>query len=358
MMDTQHAEADPTVAAEATIVRPATDEDAAAWDGFVHQTPEATFFHRFGWRSVLTQAFGQRAPYLVARRGDRVVGVLPLVHMRSLLFGNALISTAYCMEGGPLAVDAAAYAALDEAAAALMDGSGASYLEYRGRKATRPGWTVKSGLYATFARPLSADDKENLQAIPRKQRAVVRKTLEGSLLSEVDTDPARFYRLYAESVRNLGTPMFPRRYFQLLQQAFGADCDIVTIIDEGRPVSSVLSFYFRDTVLPYYQGGTVDARRSGANDFLYWEVMRRAALRGYRRFDFGRSKAGTGPFAFKKNWGFEPDWLEYEYRLKPGTELPEKNPLNPKYALMIKAWQKLPLPVANFIGPFLIRSLG
>ena len=357
-MDKQHAGADPIAADGATLVRPGADADAVAWDDFIAGHPEATFFHRFAWRSVLETAFGQRAPYLIAYRGDRVVGVLPLVHMRSLLFGNALISTAYCMEGGPLAADAAAHAALDTAAAALMDQSGAAYLEYRSRKATRPGWTAKTGLYATFARPLSADDKDNLQAIPRKQRAVIRKTLEGPLVSEVDADPARFYRLYSESVRNLGTPMFPRGYFPLLQKAFGTDCDIVTILDAGRPVSSVLSFYFRDTVMPYYQGGTVDARRSGANDFLYWEVMRRAALRGYRRFDFGRSKAGTGAFAFKKNWGFEPDWLEYEYRLKPDTELPEKNPLNPKYALMIRAWQKLPLPVANFIGPFLIRSLG
>ncbi|HVJ52748.1 MAG TPA: FemAB family XrtA/PEP-CTERM system-associated protein [Aliidongia sp.] len=349
---------EPGIASGPVTVRPCTEADGPAWDAFVAAAPDATFFHRFGWRHVLQTAFGQRAPYLIALRGERVAGVLPLVHMRSRLFGNALISTAYCMEGGPLAGDPVAAAALDQAASALMDSTGAAYLEYRSRTAARPDWLVKSGLYATFARPLSAEDKDNLQAIPRKQRAVVRKTLESALVSEVDEDPARFFRVYSESVRNLGTPMFPRRYFKLLKAAFGSDCDIVTILDGGEPVSAVLNFYFRDTVMPYYGGGTVGARRNGANDFLYWEVMRRAAARGYRRFDFGRSKAGTGAFNFKKNWGFEPDWLNYEYRLKPGTEMPEKNPLNPKYALMIKAWQKLPLPVANFIGPFLIRSLG
>ncbi len=348
----------PGIAARPVSVRQAVAADAAAWDAFVARMPDATFFHRFGWRRVLGTAFGQATPYLVAERGGDIVGILPLAHLKSLLFGNALISTAYCMEGGPLAADDAAAKALDAAAAALMDSVGADYLEYRSRKAAREGWAVKSGLYATFARSLSADDKDNLQAIPRKQRAVVRKTLEGNLKSEVDADPARVYRVYSESVRNLGTPMFPKRYFHLLMESFGSDCDVVTILDDGRPVSAVMNFYFRDTVMPYYGGGTFDARRSGANDFLYWEVMRRAALRGCRRFDFGRSKAGTGAFSFKKNWGFEPDWLEYEYRLKPGTELPEKNPLNPKYALMIKAWQKLPLPVANFVGPFLSRSLG
>jgi FemAB-related protein (PEP-CTERM system-associated) len=340
------------------VVRSMSPADEEAWDRFVFAAPDATFFHRAGWRHVIESVFGQRTHYLYAARGDVITGILPLVHMRSRLFGNALISTAFCMEGGPVAGDAESMAALDEAAVALMASSGASYLEYRTRQATRPGWSVKSGLYAMFTRPLSADDKENLLAIPRKQRAVVRKTLEGSLVSAVDGDPKRFFRVYSESVRNLGTPMFPRRYFTALQRAFGADCDIVTILDGDRPVSAALNFYFRDTVMPYYGGGTVDARRNGANDFLYWEIMRRAAARGYRRFDFGRSKAGTGAFAFKKNWGFEPAWLDYEYRLKPGTEMPEKNPLNPKYALLIKAWQKLPLPVANFIGPFLIRNLG
>jgi FemAB-related protein (PEP-CTERM system-associated) len=159
-------------------------------------------------------------------------------------------------------------------------------------------------------------------------------------------------------VRNLGTPVFSRRYFEALLKTFGQDCDVVIILDAGEPVSAVMNFYFRDTVLPYYGGGTHAARRSGANDFLYWETMRRAAARGYRRFDFGRSKAGTGAFAFKKNWGFEPEWLEYEFYLKPGTAMPEKNPNNPKFAPLIEIWKRLPLPVANFIGPFLVRSLG
>jgi len=162
----------------------------------------------------------------------------------------------------------------------------------------------------------------------------------------------------AHGVRNLGTPVFAKSYFARLKNSFGPDCDIVVIRQDGAPVSAVLNFYHKDTVLPYYGGGTAAARRSGANDFLYWEVMRRAALRGYRRFDFGRSKAGTGAFAFKKNWGFEPQWLEYEYHFAPGETMPDKNPLNPKYRLFIETWKKLPLPLANFIGPFLIRGLG
>jgi hypothetical protein len=119
-----------------------------------------------------------------------------------------------------------------------------------------------------------------------------------------------------------------------------------------------MNFYFKDTVMPYYGGGSPLARRNGANDFLYWEVMRRAAERGYRRFDFGRSKAQTGAFAFKKNWGFEPQWLEYEYWLRDGAALPNKNPNNPRYRFLIEAWKRLPLPLANLLGPLLIRGLG
>jgi len=339
-------------------VTPLTEGRAAQWDAFVMAAEGGTFFHRAGWQSIFRDVFRLEPHFLLAERDGAIVGVLPLAHQKSLLFGNAMIAAPFCVEGGTLAADSEARAALDAAAIALMQSRGASSLEFRSRNATREGWAVRKDLYATFSRPLSESDEENLKAIPRKQRAVVRKTLQGGLTSEIDRDAGRLFRVYSESVRNLGTPVFPRKYFEALLKVFGEDCDIVTILDAGAPVSSVMNFYFRDTVLPYYGGGTTAARRSGANDFLYWETMRRAALRGYRRFDFGRSKAGTGAFAFKKNWGFEPEWLEYEFYLKPGTAMPEKNPNNPKFALLIDIWKKLPLPVANFIGPFLVRSLG
>lgn len=337
---------------------PLTDARANEWDAFVHAAEGGTFFHRAGWQTIFRDVFRLDPHFLFAERDGRIAGVLPLVHQKSLLFGNALIAAPFCVEGGSLAGDDEARTALDNAAIALMKEKGAASLEFRSRKATRPGWAVRKDLYATFSRPLSESDDENLKAIPRKQRAVVRKTLQGPLTSEIDRDAARLFRVYSESVRNLGTPVFPRRYFETLLKVFGEDCDIVTILDAGEPVSAVMNFYFRDTVLPYYGGGTFGARKNGANDFLYWETMRRAAARGYRRFDFGRSKANTGAFSFKKNWGFEPEWLEYEFHLKPGTAMPEKNPNNPKFAPLIEIWKRLPLPIANLIGPFLVRGLG
>lgn len=339
-------------------VRPFRDGDETRWDRFVLECERGSFFHRVGWRAIFKDIFKLEPRYLLAERNEAVVGVLPLVYQRSLLFGNALSAAPFCVEGGPLAVDRDVDAALTLAALAMQEETKAPYLEFRSKRASHPGWIAKKELYATFAGPITADDKANLLAIPRKQRAVVRKTLEGPLVSHIDPDVDRLFDVYAESVRNLGTPVFPKRYFSALKHTFGTDCDIVVVTDAGKPVSAVLNFYHKDTVLPYYGGGTTEARRNGANDFLYWEVIRRASGRGYGRFDFGRSKAGTGAFAFKKNWGFEPEWLEYEYHLGPGCSLPDKNPLNPKYSLLIEGWKRLPLPLANFIGPLLVRGLG
>ena len=132
----------------------------------------------------------------------------------------------------------------------------------------------------------------------------------------------------------------------------------MTVTHSGKAVASVLNFYFRDEVLPFYGGGVRAARALAANDFLYWEVMRRACERGYRSFDFGRSKVGTGSFAFKCNWGFEPTALAYQFRLASGRTLPDLNPLNPRFASLIAAWKKLPLTLATRLGPLIVRGIG
>src|SRR5262249_10180155 len=158
----------------------------------------------------------------------------------------------------------------------------------------------------------------------------------------------RFFALFADNVHRQGTPALPRRYFALLRETFRDDCAVLTVLDQaGAPVSSVLTFYWRDEVLPYYAGDAVAARELAANDFKYWELMRQAGERGLKVFDYGRSKRGTGSFDFKKNWGFEPQPLHYEYLLVKGKSVPEVNPLNPKYRLFINTWQRMPLALAN-----------
>ena len=210
----------------------------------------------------------------------------------------------------------------------------------------------------TFRKEILPNVESNLANIPRKQRAMVRKGIKAGLESQVDTSVDRLHKIYAASVHRLGTPVFSRGYFRNLKNEFGDDCEVLTVLHQGQAVSSVMSFFFRDEVLPYYGGSHAEARTVAANDFMYWELMRRSCEKGYRVFDFGRSKRGTGSFAFKKNWGFEPQTLYYECFLRHGDRIPDVNPMNPKYRLFIGMWKKLPLPTANYIGPLIARSLG
>ena len=330
-----------------------------AWDDFVRTMPGGTFFHLAAWRQVIAHAFGHRTYYVLTERDGAITGVLPLVHMKTRLFGNMLISNPFCVYGGPLAADAESAAALHEHAAWLMSRLGAMAVEFRFLGPVESDWLARPDLYVTFRKPIAPDDAANMKAIPRKQRAMVRKGIQNGLTSVVSTEHVdQFHRIYAESVRNLGTPVFSRVYFRLLVTTFRDCCDIVTVLNDGRPIAAVLNFYFSDQVLPYYGGGKAVARSLAANDFMYWEVMRRAAARGFRLFDFGRSKLGTGACAFKQNWGFAPEKLHYRYKLRPGASIPDYNPLNPKYRLMIAVWKRLPLPLAGLIGPHIVRGIG
>ena len=340
------------------IVRILEPGDEARWDAFVDANPEATFFHLSGWRRVIENAFRHKTYYAMAERNRAITGVLPLTLVKTRLFGASLISNAFCVYGGPVGADNESLQALENFAVRLMAELKVPVLEFRSFKEDRADWPSRGDLYATFRKPIDPSHDANLKAIPRKQRAMVRRGIQNGLQSEIDNDIERLYRVYAESVRNLGTPVFPKKYFEFLRAEFPERSDIVTITSDGKPVASVMNFYFREEVLPYYGGGTADARRLAANDFMYWEVMRRACERGFRLFDFGRSKAGTGAYDFKRYWGFEPTPLVYQYRLAAGHKIPDLNPLNPKLRLFVEMWKRLPLSVASRLGPPIVRGLA
>jgi len=290
-----------------------------------------------------------------------LVGVLPLTEMRSPLFGRALVSTGFGVGGGILAHSESAIASLGSAAWDLAGELRCPTLDLRGGPAAGKEWIVDDTTYLGFARPLAGDDEAELVAIPRKQRAEVRKALASDLDLKIGTGPddvRDHFRVYAESVRNLGTPVFPRALFQAVIDVFGDAADILTILSDGRPVASVLSLYFNGTVYPYWGGGTHAARALRANDAMYFALMSHARARGCTRFDFGRSKAGTGAAAFKKNWGFEPTQLVYHRRTAAGEAPRDINPLSPRYRLKVAAWKRLPLWAANQVGPMISRGLG
>lgn len=324
---------------------------------FLADEADAEPFHRPEWSLAVERGCNQRSHYLLAEgTADEIQGILSLTEIRSRLFGSALVSTGFGVGGGILARSHDAAEALAEAAWTLAQAHGCPSVELRGGRGP-DGWEAKEGVYAGFVRDLAAGEQEILKAIPRKQRAEVRRAQGFGL--DVRTgvtaeDRSAHYAVYSESVRNLGTPVFPRRLFEAMLDAFGSDADILTVSRCGEPIASVLSLYHRGTVYPYWGGGTRAARTWRANELLYFELMRHAAARGCTRFDFGRSKVGTGAFAFKKNWGFEPEPLVYWTR----GQARETNPLSPKYRLRVKAWKKLPLKIANLLGPAIARGLG
>ncbi|OHD04233.1 MAG: FemAB [Sphingopyxis sp. RIFCSPHIGHO2_01_FULL_65_24] len=335
--------------------------DDAAWDAYVAAHPDATPFHTRAWCEAITRATGHKH-HLIAQRdaAGQIVGLLPLHHVRSPLFGQALVASGFAVGGGLLADSADIAAVLADAAIDLAGSLGVPSIELRGGSLPE-GWPIEEDVYAGFARDLASDEEAELLAIPRKQRAEVRKALGSDLKVTVGTDEAHradHYRVYATSVRNLGTPVFPKSLFSHVLDAFGSDADILNVRNDREVVASVLSLYWRGTVMPYWGGGLASARSLRANEMMYFALMNHARSRGCTRFDFGRSKLGTGPYSYKKNWGFEPEALTYARWLAEGETPRDTNPTSAKYRLQVDLWKKLPLWAANRIGPLIARGLG
>ena len=330
-------------------------------DAFVRSIPGAQPFHRPQWSRAVQKGCGQAARYLVTEdESGAIIGVLPLSVIRSRLFGSALVSTGFGVSGGILVRDDVAIQALADSAWALALELDCPRVELRGGPLPS-GWQRREGVYCNFAKALPRGDEAILGSIPRRQRAEVRRAFGFGLDVTIGRDAKHrqtHYSLYAESVRNLGTPVFPRGLFEAMLDEYGEDADITIAAKDGRPLYSVLSFYFDDTVYLYWGGGNRDSRKWRATELAYFELMRHAAGRGCTRFDFGRSKAGTGAYKFKKNWGFEPQPMVYGLRTADGAAPREINPLHPRYRLQVAVWKRLPLWLANRIGPPIARGLG
>lgn len=337
--------------------------EAARIEAFVSAHPAGTPFHRVAWLEAVAAGTGNRALALVVERHGEIVAYLPLNEIHSPIFGRLLASSGFSVDGGLLAsegVDVDAILAMTEDQALRRS---CPAIELRGGvlPSARAGWKLKTESHCGFVMPLAADDEAQLLAIPRKQRAEVRKGLANAFDIEIGTsgrDRAAHYAVYAESVRNLGTPVFPRALFDAVLDRFGGDADILTVRHDGQAVASVLSLYHRGSVMPYWGGGTKAARFLRANDRMYFELMLHARGRGCSHFDFGRSKTNSGAYHFKRNWGFEPEPLTYATWTAPGEAPRDADPTSKKHALQIAIWQKLPLALANRLGPLIARGLG
>ncbi len=328
------------------------------WDAFVHQCSIGTFFHLSGWKRVIEQAYGHKCHFLYAEKNGDIVGVLPLAHQRSLLFGSALISLPFCVYGGVASDDTDIMDKLEDVAITLAEQLNVDYLELR-YPFERQNRLTERCAHSTFGYELAEDDAGILAGIKKNARAVIRNSMKNDLEFTVSGDVDESYEIYSESVRNLGTPVFPKNYFRTLKDVFGDQCEVLTVTHEGKSVSSVLSFYYKGEVLPYYGGGTPEARNLKSNDFMYYQLMCHArANKACNRFDFGRSKNDSGAYKYKKNYGMTPVPLHYQFYLVKADQLPNLSPNNPKYQMFINLWKKLPIRVSRFMGPFLSRYLG
>lgn len=340
-----------------------TVADDQAWADYVAGQPEARLFHERRWGAVIDEAYGHRTLHLAAKRAGRIVGVLPLTDVRSVLFGRSLISGAFAVAGGALADDDEALEALLARAVDLGRARNVQYVELRGGRApATPLWVQKTGVHAAFQKELPASEDALLPSLPKNRRAQIKKATR--LVSELgarlrlDGTADDFQPLYAQSLRNLGTPVPPVALFRAIMDRF-RDCAEISLIErEGSPIAGLLTFWRGGVVSPYYIGGTSEARARFAYDLLYFDLMRRAIARGVRTFDFGRSKIGSTHFDTKTYWGFEPTPVVYHVAMVRAKELPNLSGANPKFALVSEAWKKLPQPVADVAGPMLARHLA
>lgn len=333
--------------------------DEAEIEAFVARAPRAGFWHRPAWMRAVRRVFDYPDCSLVARRGGRVVGTLPLARTPTLTLAVHLTSVPFGVYGGVAGEDDAVEAALLERARKLAISDGADVLELRHRH-PKPTGLPESDLYVTFERELPARPEDALAMLPRKARAAARQARDRHALR---FDEGLWYvddlhRLFSMNKRHLGSPPLPASFFEALRDELRGNVFIHLVRMEREPIAAVMSFSFRDTLLPYYSGGIAALEHTQCNNFLYWKLMEWAVERGFRRFDFGRSRRDSGPFHFKKNQGFEPAPLHYAYYLVRGSRLPSLNPSNPVFDLPRRVWQRLPLPVHEALGARLSRYLS
>jgi FemAB-related protein (PEP-CTERM system-associated) len=334
--------------------------DDPRWDEFVQATSQGTFFHLLKWRDIIARNFGYEPFYLYAENDGEILGILPLFLVKSLLCGKSLSSMPVGVYGGVVSRSEEASTLLLDQARELGHRYQVDHLEIRGNPyrqdenlAHNPGIRfARNDHHVTFVREIDRDEAANLARIPRKQRRMIRQAQKSGLRSSMDDSRLwDCFQVYAESLRNLGTPIYSYKFFQDLKKTFGDQCRILLVESQDKVVAGVMSFFYKDQVLPYYAGSLPNSRHLAPNDFMYWELMRYGAANGYKIFDFGRSKKDTGSFAFKRHWGFEPSPLPCFYHQLGGKEVSDTASLNSRLQWAIKVWRRLPLKVTMALGP-------
>ncbi len=326
------------------------------WDEFVLRQRSGSIFHTSAWKRAVERTFPYRACYLYAMRENRITGVAPVFAVSNWILGKALISVPLAVYGGICAEDnGSTYALLAEIQRIGRAGR-VDFIELRNRTGPIYSEFHPKSLYVTFTSTLHADMDANIKRLPRDTRYMIRKGQKAGLVAHHGLEQLpSFYELFAISMRRLGTPVFPLKLFENMIEAFRDTVDLMLIYAGDRPITGVFSFLDRDTILPYYAGAAPNAGKLAANDFMYWELMKFAVEKGLQTFDFGRSKVGTGAYAFKSQWDMQTEPLAYQVSLVRRTTVPNFSPANPKFKYATRVWSHLPLRSTMLIGPHVVR---
>jgi FemAB-related protein (PEP-CTERM system-associated) len=326
------------------------------WDAFVKSSPSGTLFHLSSWKNVVEKTLNRPCFSLMARRNDRITGVFPISWIRSRIFGSSLASMPLAVYGGICSEDSDSHDALLKAGSDLARRLGAQYLEMRNRAEPFPTSLPGRDLYVTFTQDLSPGPDKLLQGLPRDTRYAVRKSIKAGLEWTEDLTLGEFYEIYAQGVHRLGTPVFSRGLFECLRAEF-PQSRVFAVRKGKQAIAGVFCLYFRDQVLPYYAGALPEFYKDSPNNFMYWSLMAQSCQEGFRTFDFGRSKKGTGSFQFKSAWNMQVTELPYRYMLNRAKEVPHMSPVDSKFRLPVEMWKRLPFGMTKILGPLLIRRI-
>ena len=339
------------------IVDVRVENDARLWTNYVESHADATGYHEWPWREVFERAFGCEPLYVSARRDGRLVGVLPTVFMDSWLFGRALISLPYLNYGGVLADDSASASALFRHAIEIAQARRCRHVELRHIAQRFDGYPNKRHK-VTMLLPLR-EPAALWDGFDRKVRNQVRKAQKSELTysSGGAEKLSAFYTVFCRNMRDLGTPVYSRKFFEQILRAFPDRARVHVVYHGAAPVAAGLTFETRGTVEIPWASSVREFNHLCTNHLLYWSILEASAASGCATFDFGRSTPNEGTYKFKEQWGATPVPLCWEYGLIDGATVPNTSPSNPKFKLAVSLWKKLPLPVANRIGPMIVRAI-
>lgn len=345
----------------------ADDSSAGDWQQFVLTHAPAHHAFDWRWREILHRTFGHKPFYLLARSLDdnSVQGVLPLFLVKSALFGRSLISVPYLNAGGLVALNSEALHGLSNKARELGQSKDARYLELRARDAISEldsDYEMRSHKISMLLK-LNSDPEEMFRTFPAKLRSQIRRPSKSGIVADVlsgaevcTDDISMYYAVFSRNMRDLGTPVYPRRLFAETLRVFGADAKLIVIRKERTPMACGLTVKFKESVEIPWASSLRKFNSLSPNMLLYWSAIKDACTNDASFFDFGRSNPKSGTFRFKKQWGAEPLELHWYYAKELGN-IPDINPNSSSFSTLVKVWQQLPLPLANAVGPWITKSL-